>query len=461
MFIENIYVIDAPCGIGKTSWAIQDINENDEQSYVYCTPYLSEIDRIRESCGHYTRFAEPRPYYGPKINDFNTLLAEGVDIAVTHTTFLNATDETLDLIRLSSYTLIIDEALDVITDFNKVQTVESDSKQTVSFSDIQFLLEHKIIEIGEDNRVSWRGGNNGEDFKFSEVQRFANLGRLYCISNKLFLTVFPPEMFKCFKNVYILTYMFDGCILKSYLDLFDLTYRLLSVNKDDTGRYLLTDYDISIDIDFRKKCKELIHICDDERLNTINGKPLYSLSKKWYENSDIERLKSLRNNLTYYFRRYLKDVRASNGDIMWTCYNDYKDKLKGPGYTKVRKMTADEKQLPTQAQEELEKQLSCFVPCNAKASNIYRERSALAYCVNMFLNPMVLRFFTDGNDIRKSKGLPEISFNEDAYALSCLLQWMFRSCIRDGYPIDFYIPSQRMRNLLIGWINCEDITSCK
>ena len=41
---------------------------------------------------------------------------------------------------------------------------------------------------------------------------------------------------------------------------------------------------------------------------------------------------------------------------------------------------------------------------------------------------------------------------EDAYALSELIQWIFRSAIRDGKEIWLYIPSKRMRNLLIDWI---------
>lgn len=36
-----------------------------------------------------------------------------------------------------------------------------------------------------------------------------------------------------------------------------------------------------------------------------------------------------------------------------------------------------------------------------------------------------------------------------------MLQWMWRSQIRNGKPIDIYIPSERMRELLNNWIqNC-------
>ena len=44
-------------------------------------------------------------------------------------------------------------------------------------------------------------------------------------------------------------------------------------------------------------------------------------------------------------------------------------------------------------------------------------------------------------------------FDENLYALSELLQWIWRSTIRDNKPVCIYIPSERMLNLLIDWLN--------
>ena len=41
----------------------------------------------------------------------------------------------------------------------------------------------------------------------------------------------------------------------------------------------------------------------------------------------------------------------------------------------------------------------------------------------------------------------------EKYMLSALLQWIWRSQIRDGKSINLYIPSERMRELLKMWIN--------
>ena len=43
--------------------------------------------------------------------------------------------------------------------------------------------------------------------------------------------------------------------------------------------------------------------------------------------------------------------------------------------------------------------------------------------------------------------------NEDLYSLSELIQWIYRSRIRNGEKINLYIPSKRMRELLIDWLN--------
>lgn len=41
---------------------------------------------------------------------------------------------------------------------------------------------------------------------------------------------------------------------------------------------------------------------------------------------------------------------------------------------------------------------------------------------------------------------------EDQYALTELLQFMFKSALSNGKDIWIYIPSKRMRNLLKTWI---------
>lgn len=45
-----------------------------------------------------------------------------------------------------------------------------------------------------------------------------------------------------------------------------------------------------------------------------------------------------------------------------------------------------------------------------------------------------------------------MEIEEDEYALSEMVQLIFRSAIREGNPITVYIPSKKMRELLEDWI---------
>ena len=431
-----IKIIDAPCGAGKTTWAIQKMNKDSETSYVYCTPLLDEIDRIRNECG-WNRFQAPQYYTGAKIDDFNELLSIGSCVAVSHVTFLNATSETLQAIHEGSYTLILDEVLDVVMNFNDVQTVEDSPEQSIREADIRMLMDKNMITIDDSNKVKWCGGDYGDQFKFAEVRKYAEMGRLYCARGTLLLAVFPSEMFTLFEDIYVLTYMFSGSMLKYYFDLFHIEYEIVSID-DET--HSLTRYSDSKDRQFRQQCKGLIKICDLKNLNN----PKRTLSKSWFTKATPEMFKELRKDVSSYFRSYVRDAKASQDEIMWTCSKTYQDKIQGKGYTYVRMITKEERTSLTKKElDHLEKTTKCFVPCNAKATNIYRNRWALAYCYNMFLNPYQKGFFEDNG----------IMVDEEAYAVSCLLQWICRSRLRDGKNIVIYIPSKRMRNLLNNWLD--------
>lgn len=104
---------------------------------------------------------------------------------------------------------------------------------------------------------------------------------------------------------------------------------------------------------------------------------------------------------------------------MWTTFKQYRDIVKGKGYTKG------------------------FLPINARATNNYADRSVVAYIANRYMDPFVKKFFTGHG----------ITVDEDAFALSEMIQFIWRSAIRNGEPITVYIPSRRMRELLINWLS--------
>jgi hypothetical protein len=205
--------------------------------------------------------------------------------------------------------------------------------------------------------------------------------------------------------------MFHSQIQRYYYDLFDIDYTYLSVTKIKE-KYELVDK--SIVKEDKSIFKNNINILDDN-INKI-GDNEFALSSTWFKQSkNKDLIKQLQKNISNFFKNKIK---SKSKDNMWTTFKSSKSKLSGKGYT------------------------NGFVPVNARATNDYGNKINLAYCSIIFLNPIVKQYFT--NEM--------IEVDEDGFAISELLQWIFRSAIRRGQKINLYIPSTRMRTLLLNWL---------
>ena len=94
---------------------------------------------------------------------------------------------------------------------------------------------------------------------------------------------------------------------------------------------------------------------------------------------------------------------------------------------------------------------NAFVKCNCRATNAYRDCWALAYLINVYVHPYVLRWF-------ERQG---VKIDQEAYALEQMVQWIWRSAIRDRKKVKLYIPSSRMRRLLKQWLGWKEINQTK
>ena len=197
---------------------------------------------------------------------------------------------------------------------------------------------------------------------------------------------------KCFRD-------FVRCIFKEY--------KLVDYRKPDVSRF-----------------KTLINICEDEKLNNVG----ISTANQGYDNLTFTKLaklakassisKVIRNNLYNWFRHKNK---SNVGQVMWTTAKETKGIICPHGYSQG------------------------FVSSNLRATNEYRDRTVLAYVLNRYMNPSIVGFFESYN----------VEVDQDLFALSELVQWLFRSAIRDGKLVELYIPSNRMRTLLKAWLNGE------
>jgi hypothetical protein len=407
-------------GSGKTSWAINKMKELDDTNYIYITPYLTEVDRVKEDVTN-RKFYEPtiRNSKGSKLQGFKDLISQDKDIASTHALFSSVDEEVYGLLKSSKYTLILDEVMNVI------------EIKTISTKDFSMLLETNTLKVDENSKkVIWIDDSyNGN---FDDLKLLSQNDNLYIHSrssgdNKITLLVwtFPTKILECFEEIYILTYLFDGQIQRYYYDMYNIQYTYKSVRLVD-GIYQLVNYIDNFDED-RTQIKKLINIYEG-KLNIIGEKD-YSLSSTWLKNpKNKELLTKLKNNTSNYFKHIIK---SKSKDNMWTTLlgETNKDKssakvktlLSGEGYTKG------------------------FVACNCRATNDYVNKISCAYLLNRFLNPLDRGFFED-------KG---VRINEELWSLSELIQWIWRSRIRISEPINLYLPSKRMRNLLLQYLNNE------
>ena len=386
-------------GSGKTSYAIQKMKEDKKNNYIYITPFLTEVQRIKDDCKD-RKFYEPLNKGIGKLDSLHKLLLENKNIASTHALFRMSNDITKELINSNNYILILDEVMDVIEEV------------PLKKDDLKVLTDTNLISIRKDGLVMWNEDKMDYQTQYDDIKNMCLNKNLFMVNNVLLMWTFPVEIFNSFKEVYVMSYLFDAQIQRYYYDLYNLEYTYCSVCKEN-DKYILKSKDNKYKED-KTLIKYNINILNDT-INSIGDKD-YSLSVSWYEKDKNKVLiNQLKNNLYNYFQH---KTHAKSKDLIWTSYKKYQNKLSGKGYAKG------------------------FIPINSRATNLYNDRHNLAYCSNIFLNPIIKQFFTDRN----------ITVKEDTYALSEMIQWIWRSAIRNNESINIYIPSKRMRELLIDWL---------
>lgn len=295
----------------------------------------------------------------------------------------------------------MDEVADVIEPYN------------ISDYDYNVLME-KFIEVDKNTGlISWRQDVSNYTGEFDEVKRLCEMKCLGCYGNAIMVWLFPIEVFNMFDEIFILTYMFNAQIQRYYYDFFGLEYSNLYVEGNSVDTYhFTTEYTESQSkVDYGN----LIHIIDNKKLNHI-GDGVYDLSKNWYTRNQNNILMSSLKTNTYNFFRNICNTKSSLN--LWTTFKDFKHLISGKGYAKG------------------------FEANNCRATNKHRNKTCVAYLINKYLNSVIKQFFLDKN----------VEVDEDGYALSEMLQFIWRSAIRDGKEITVYIPSSRMRGLLKKWI---------
>lgn len=401
-----VKVCDAIMGTGKSSAAITYLNEHKDEKFIYITPYLDEATRIKKGCPS-LRFVEPSDKLGKynfrKFEHTAALIKEGRNITTTHQAFKRYTPETLNDIREQGYTLIIDENVDVLEAFD---FHEDDLQLAI---DAGYITEKDgVYSISNEE---YKGKALHELFSLLKSRE---LIKMTDKDNKsLFYWALPPELLTSFKDVFILTYLFEGQSLHHFMNIYNIPYEYIGIERTESGGYRFGEYP-GYTPEYVYHLKDMLHILDGERINEV-GEDYYALSMSWFK-KDEDNVEKLKRNVYNCVNNIWGDIPADRK--LWGSYNGEFNKIKGKGYAKA------------------------FLTFNAKATNAYRSRDCLVYIANLFMNVNEKKFYQ----------MHGIQVDEDIYALSIMVQWIWRSAIRDGGEVHLYIPSRRMRTLLTNWI---------
>lgn len=404
--MRKIKICDALMGSGKTEGAIRYMNEHPEKKFLYITQYLPEAERIQACCpdANFVLPSEKAPgCYGSKTRHCAKLLAEGRNIASTHQLYKLYTDDMLDSARRGHYTLIIDEAVEVFEDAE------------VKPDDVRLLIEGGYIEKTDIGykivKDDYRDGCLSNVFTMLRHNQLVEVEYKNKIS--YYCWVMPKELLEAFDEVIVLTYMFHCQDFCYYMQINGIEYEYISVSTDG-GVYRLSDKPGYIP-PYTTRLKEKVHLVGTKAMNEIGNKRT-ALSERWIRR-EVKSREDVRSNLVNFFTNYCSGVEKERR--MWGTYKSSVPMIKGKGYTKA------------------------WLPFNQKSSNAHRHKDHLAYCSNVFMNP-------DKRDWLVEHGA---DVNEDDWALSVITQWIWRSAIRDGKEIWLYLPSRRMRNMLVEWLD--------
>lgn len=486
----NITVIDAIMGSGKSTAMINYIKHqkkiNQDKKFLIIVPYLKEVKRYANQLRCFKSIISDKL---TKRVALEKNLKDKNDIICTHVLFL----QNPDLIKkyASDYILIIDEAInsligisqfpklidtenlknDIIVskEDDKIKLSLSSKAQIYTFSndDIDYLIDREYIVVDKENnnRILFNKAINptsiynclAKYFSFYDVYKLETDDDVD-IPHSYYLTLFPLSAFTNFQEIYIMTYLWSAQKMKYYFDFYGAEYTYLYPISVDFLNYNNhhKDYILSKDINLYKKIEKVIKLNILKKVNMPGYKldtithtivkdkksriQLYSffetneksatLTYSFYTinfDTDIgkETVKAIKKNVTNYIKDNLPSNIAKNKKILWTVYENARDDI----CNKCKYINQEN-----------------YIAYNTNATNEYQDCNVLIYLINREVNPFEQNFI-------KKYCLSGKDFNKNIYALSDLIQWIWRSSIRNNKEISIYIPSKRMRNIFLGWLN--------
>lgn len=437
--MTTITIHDSLMGTGKSTAMIDRINNSDSDTrWIVVAPFLKECHRYAgtildeesedkqrpkkdehgniiytgEGCSTSGRtFHHPTTANGSKVDHIQSLVEQGYDVVTTHAALKLFKPETIAAIKDAGYSLVIDESLEVISPLPLTPYRRN------------ILLDSRAVYVDDEGLLRWSDNDRYSVDKLSDdeidgtgyswdrrVKSLCDNGSLILVEDKqgkrdLFMWEYPIDFLRAFNSIDILTYMFEGSIMQKYLSFHNMPYTI------EYGTRCIPD-------------SSLISIVDSSKMNRPGEREnIFSATDSRKITKSSATAKDMRTNMEHFFNNNTYGASKYN-DRMWTCLKESITAMKGKGYTKQ------------------------YVPFNTKAVNDYANVSHMAYIYNVFIHPEIYKYL-------KSKG-EQYAPDERSYALAELLQWVYRGRIRNSTHVSLYIPSKRMRDMLVRWVENKE-----
>lgn len=412
---NKIELLDSIMGSGKSTSVLNWCEANPNTAFLYVTPLLSESEgRVVEACKEAKFIAPTTDDYKTKGEHLLDLLQSGVNISITHSLYSSLRKEHLSLIKDNKYILILDEEVSFIEPLGDGYTSE----------DFAYLRELKQIDVLEDGRLVWLNENVGDNTKYTKLANMCRLGMVFQSkrSENWFVTQLPMDLITCADRVILLTYLFKGSILDSFLTM--------------KGIEVVAFKDVDVRSISKKDLLPLIEFVGEKQVVEWSGE---SLSSSWYGKAVQKDLTKLSKSI----RAIGNSEKVYSDELLWctpvTIAKPPRKNAKKVAPVSYAAGSGD-------VQQETGLASGCFLPCSSRATNAYRNRSVLVHCYNRFPHLSVSSFLQDYG----------ASVDANKFALSELVQWVWRSQIRDGKEIKLCILSKRMRKLFQDWLTEDE-----
>lgn len=482
--MAHITIKDRPCGWGKSTEIANSFLPGEK--YIAVLPFLSEVDRIIKRAKSQSKFMllQPDTKNGSKSSCVKMHVENGTSLACTHALLYRlgtlATEkamgpeiESMEIAGFSvqfptensllhEYNFIIDEVVNPFEVENGTQPRDFE-KDYVGLG--MAVVDPVTGKVEPTALWDQRYSEGSKTFKPSLYEK-AKSGALYVVESKLFISTIPSELLLKSKSVTIYTYLSGGTVLLQFLK------QLQSSLKG-------TQDEFTLEVDKLPEAEERAWREDVQSALTIKSIPAlepFDWSHSGQINTFVRRNvnrsgRQAGNALKKFYGKELSGISKSN--VLLTCARDlwYSS---APGRKPMSGPLSEHARLfghpcriddGTQGLKKWDTTGVRWIGNTTRGLNDYITCTHAVYLYGQHPNPQLLQFL---NIPSKSKEGRDFS---DAYALSEMVQWLFRCCIRDGgmngcnpfakprSQATVYVPCARMRALLTNWLATGEVSS--